>query len=366
MNVLTVMLNAGASLAAASSGTLTLGSSGGASFWMPERASTVSADVDWVFNLITWVSIFFFVLILVLTVYFAVKYRRTEGRGAEPSPSHHTPLELTWTIIPLIIVIIIFYMGMKGYIDLRTAPANAYEINVTAKRWDWTFQHSNGCTQYDELFVPLGRPVVLKMMSDDVLHSLYIPAFRVKQDVVPGRITTLWFEATRPGIYNLFCAEYCGTEHSQMVAVVHVLPEEEFQARLQHCAQWINLVPEESLHLAGARLFSQCVSCHSLDGSRGIGPSFRETHELWGKEREFADGSRRIVDENYILDSLNNPGGEIVKGYANQMSSFRTMDDKRKRALAEFIKRLDEFELDANGRLIVPPLPTPQTPEGGQ
>ncbi len=171
-------------------------------FGMPEQASTLAPDIDFIFAVITWICIFFFVLIVALIVIFVVKYHRPPGVQAESNVTHNTPLEVVWTVIPLILVIVIFYVGMKGYINIRSAPLGAYEINVIAQKWNWQFNYRNGATT-SELIVPVNTPVKMIMRSKDVLHALFIPAFRVKQDVVPGRVTSLWFEATKNGVYDL-------------------------------------------------------------------------------------------------------------------------------------------------------------------
>lgn len=328
----------------------------GRGFWMPERASTVADNVDLVFNMITWISAIFFVLIVVIMAVFIIKYRRVPGREAERTVTHHTPLELTWTIIPLILVIVIFYVGMVGYLELRTSPVDVYEVQVTGQKWYWNFEHRGGCAEANVLRVPVGRPVRLIMSSTDVLHSLYIPAFRVKQDVVPGRFTTLWFEATRTGTFDLYCTEYCGTQHSQMVGHVIVYDEDEFEEEMRKCRDWINEIGEEQLFLAGARLFNRCQACHTLDGTPKIGPSFLETHQYFveGRERTFVDGSRRLVDENYLRESILVPASEVVAGYPNSMPPFQAqLNEQQLRSLVEFIKRLDEIELDARGNPVL-------------
>ena len=323
------------------------------SFWMPPQSSTVAGSVDWIYFFIYWICVFFFVIIVALMVVFVVKYRRKDvHQKAERSASHHTALELTWTIIPLLLVIAIFYVGLRGYVNMRAVPANPYEVNVIAQKWSWTFKHRNGATETNELTVPAGRPVRLVMESVDVIHSLYIPAFRVKQDVVPGRYTDLWFEADE-GIYQLFCAEYCGQQHSTMAATVNVLPLDEFDVAIEEAANWIeNEFTEETLYLAGYRLFNRCASCHSIDGSRQTGPSFWETHDLWGKERQFADGTSVVVDENYVRDSILNPGNHIVETYPNVMPTFQgQLKPLEVTALVQFIKRLDEVVSSEGDRL---------------
>jgi cytochrome c oxidase subunit 2 len=326
---------------------------------MPESASTNSASVDPVYDFITWLCIFFFVLIVVVMGIFMVKYRRVEGRSAEVTATHNTPLELTWTIVPLILVIAIFYVGMKGYIDLRHPPENSYVVRVSAAKWTWTFSHDNGATMPSELLVPVNEPVKLVMTSQDLLHSLFIPAFRVKQDVVPGRFTYLWFEATKIGVYDLYCTEYCGTQHSMMIAKVHVVSREDFDRRIIDAANWIKPVPEDLLHVAGLKLYMLCKSCHSLDGKDGIGPSFQETHSLWGKSRVLRDGTNVTVDENYILNSIRNPQGQIIANKTGAMP-LMPLKDKEVQAMIQFIRRLDEV-VDAQGRPLpnLPALPAP-------
>jgi cytochrome c oxidase subunit II len=323
-------------------------------FWMPDQASGFAARIDDIFMFITWLSVFFFILIVGLMVLFMFKYRRP---AADHSPNvnaatHHTPLELTWTIIPLVLVIFIFYIGMMGYLELRQAPADAYRINVEARKWSWQFTHPNGAIEGQTLTVPKGRPVQLVMTSTDVLHSLFIPAFRVKQDVVPGRYSTLWFEATRTGQFDLFCTEYCGTGHSTMGAVVRVYEEDEFRRVIQEMADWIRDIPVERLHQAGPRVFRQygCIQCHSLDGRIGIGPSLLQTHELFkaGENRRMDDGTTVLVDENYLRTAITNPRRYTVEGFRNQMPVMQ-FQDREITALIEFIHRLDEFELDDQG-----------------
>jgi cytochrome c oxidase subunit II len=324
-------------------------------FWMPEQASGFAHTIDWIFMFVTWLSIVFFVLIVGLMVWFMIRYRRP---AADHTPSvdvatHHTPLEVTWAVVPLILVIFIFYLGMVGYLELRSAPADAYRIIVEARKWSWQFEHPNGAIEGDTLTVPADRPVQLVMTSTDVLHAMFIPAFRVKQDVVPGRYATLWFEATRPGEYDFFCAEYCGTGHSNMGGIVRVLPEDEFTEEIARMAVWIDEIEEERLFTAGPRLFRQrgCVACHTLDGRPDIGPSFRETHEHFveGRERVMADGQRILVDENYLRTAITNPRRTTVAGYVNQMPVL-TLRNREITALIEFIRRLDEF--DEEGVLI--------------
>lgn len=323
----------------------------GPGIWMPEQASTVAPGIDLVFDIITWICIVFFVLICVIMAWFVWKYHNAKAPKSTSSVTHNTPLELTWTIIPLILVIGIFYVGLQGYLNLRVAPPGSYQVRVTAQKWSWLFEHSNGASEGNVLRVPVNKPVQLLMQSSDVLHACFIPAFRVKQDIVPGRITTLWFEATKVGEFDLYCAEYCGKDHSLMRATVIVMEEDEFYSSLQAVADEHKTKPDSELaQYAMDRLFSRCVSCHSLDGRSGTGPSWRETNELWGKERVMADGSRVIVDENYIRDSILNPGQHIVANFTNAMPTFKgQLDDRQVWALILAMRNLQHF--DNNGKL---------------
>jgi len=336
-------------------------------FWFPDEASTVAPGIDRVFNIITWISIYFFVLIVILLVYFVIKYRRlTPDMKAQGSTTHNTPLELTWTIIPLILVIAIFYAGMEGYLNLRRSPLGAYEVHVQAQRWSWNFQHRNGLSE-ETLLVPVNRPVKLLMESSDVLHALFIPAFRVKQDIVPGRITTLWFECNQPGKFELFCAEYCGRDHSQMHAVVEALPEDQFEAELAKRADVIKTTPPEAYpEYVLKHIYPRCSSCHSLDGKTGTGPTWRG---VWKDIEEgnvvFTDGTK-LKDltgqgkqfespEDYIRDSVLNPQNKIVMNFTGAMPTFKgQLKDVEIQAIIEMFKHLDEFDEKGN--------PKPGTP----
>ncbi|MFN9076116.1 MAG: cytochrome c oxidase subunit II, partial [bacterium] len=217
-------------------------------FWMPVGASNFAAEVDWVFHFINYINYFFFVLVVGIMVYFVWKYRQKGREVYARGPNHNLPLELGWTILPTIIVVVIFFFGFKGYVSMRTVPADAYQIDVTAQQWSWQFKYPNGATSPD-LYVPAGKPVKLVMRSNDVLHSLYIPDFRVKQDVVPGRYTTLWFQADQPTegdkFHWLFCTEFCGVGHSNMNRKVYVLPEGDFDSWVVEQGRWLDKIPED-------------------------------------------------------------------------------------------------------------------------
>ena len=225
------------------------------------------------FYILLGISVFFFTLIVVLMMVFVIRYRRREGVEPSPSPSHNTALEVVWTAIPILIVGFIFYQGVTGFMDLRTSPRQAYEIRVVARQWQWIFEYPNGHKD-DQLHVPAGESVRLVMRSEDVIHGFYIPDFRVQMDVVPGRYTTIWFRAKEPGEHDLYCAQYCGTNHSDMFTKVVVHPPGEFEKWLAEAGNlYKNLPPAE----AGKLLYSRrgCSQCHSTDGTAGTGPSFK-------------------------------------------------------------------------------------------
>jgi len=307
------------------------------SFWMPVDASTVAGEVDWIFNFILWLSVFFFILIVVLMVGFVIRYRRRSGRDeAEESPHHNMRLEITWTIIPLLLVIVIFFFGFKGFLNMSTAPANAYEILVEGQKWNWSFTYPNGYVD-SNLHAPVDRPVRLVMTSADVIHSLYVPAFRIKADVVPGRYSKAWFEAHRPGEYDLFCAEYCGTSHSDMIARVVVHPVGEFETWLDKASNFLEtMTPVE----AGAKLFQVrgCQQCHSVDGTARIGPTMQG---VFGRTEAMADGTMVTADENYLRESILEPQAKVVAGFEPVMPTYQgRMSNEEVTAVVEYLKAL--------------------------
>ncbi len=309
----------------------------------PSQSSTTAGDVDWVFWYITYLSILFWVVIVAAIVWFMFRYRRVKGVGPEHSPHHSTALELTWSVLPSFLLVLMFYWGFTGYEDMRTPPSNAYVINVTGQKWNWNFQYPNGHVDSD-LYVPVDTPVRLVMTSTDVIHSMFIPAFRVKQDVVPGRYATTWFEATNTGEFHLFCAEYCGTDHSSMLATVYVHPKDEFPAVLAKISDIVGKYKDanEPLWKAGGELYVKrgCASCHSIDGSRRPdgGPSFLGS---FGENREFTDGTTGVMDENYIRQSILEPQAKIRKTFRPVMPTFQgLLKDPEIMVIIEFIRHL--------------------------
>jgi cytochrome c oxidase subunit 2 len=281
----------------------------------PHQASTQAGQVDALYFFMVAVTAFFSLLIATLIVFSAVKFRRRSPDEVGAAIHGSLALELLWTIIPLFIVLGMFGWGAKVFFDLTRAPAGAMEVFVVGKQWMWKVQHMGGQREINQLHVPVGRPVKLIMGSEDVLHSYYIPAFRVKADVIPGRYNTLWFEASRPGTYHLFCAEYCGTRHSGMIGSVIAMEPAEFQ-------QWLGGGPATASPVdAGAKLFTDlaCISCHSgASGARG--PSLAN---VFGHEVALQDGSKVLADEAYIRESIVNPQAKIVAGFQPAMPTFQ-------------------------------------------
>jgi cytochrome c oxidase subunit 2 len=312
-----------------------LGAAAGLAGRLPQ-ASSIAADVDWVFDLIFWICTAFLAIIVGLCALFVAKYRRQRYRGPQPSASHNTRLEIFWTAIPLVLVFVIFGTSAAVYLQMTDSVKGAKQIQVTARKWSWWFDHAEGKGS-PQLHVLVNQPVELVMSSDDVIHSLYIPAFRIKQDVVPGRYTRLRFIPTLPGFYPIYCTEYCGRDHSRMRSEVVVHKDAaDYQKWLERSAY------EDSMPLAevGKKVWETrgCKSCHSLDGSipQGGGPSFKG---MWGKTETMADGSSHKVDENYIRESILNPKAKVVIWFGPVMPPT-PLEEREMRGIIEFIKGL--------------------------
>ncbi|QDT87946.1 Cytochrome c oxidase subunit 2 precursor [Gimesia chilikensis] len=306
-----------------------------AGFWFPPQGSTVAEHSDSVYFFILYVCTFFFVLIVSLMVLFMVKYRHRPGVEAEKTSTHNLTLELSWSVIPTLLTIVMFWVGFTGYIDMRTPPSDSYDINVIAKKWSWAFQYPNGWIE-SELHIPKGENVTLTMASDDVIHSLWVPAFRTKMDVVPGRYTQEWFKATRAGEYPLMCAEYCGQKHSNMISKVIVHETRgDFDKWLQQAS---DIHKNKSPVEAGEYFYKSrgCIQCHSLDGTPKNGPTFKG---LFKSERKFADGSTGVADENYIRQSILEPQSQVVAGFRPIMPTFKgQLTDQDITAIIAFIE----------------------------
>ncbi len=318
------------------------------SFWLPVAASTQAKGIDAIWDFILYVSLFFLALITVLTIWFPIRYRRRyEGQPAESQVSHNTTLELTWTIIPLILVVFMFWGGFRGYIDLTTPPADAYEIGVIGQKWNWTFAYAGTTlepgTHYGaELHTWKNQPTRLLIQSQDVLHSFYVPAFRIKRDAVPGRYTKIWFTPTKAGEFLALCTEFCGTSHSDMLSrvVVHET-KADFEAWLKSDRDpWSKGASDEQV---GEQIWKQrCKVCHSIDGSANTGPSWGGKDGIFGRQTLMADGQSVPSDENYLKESILYPNNKKVKGYeAVVMPTFKgQLSDRQIDAIIKFMKTI--------------------------
>jgi cytochrome c oxidase subunit 2 len=301
----------------------------------PARASSGAGNVDALYIFLVALSAFMCVAIFTTIVVFAIKYRRRAG----VEPDHiegSTALEIAWSVIPLFIFVFIFGWGAFIYFQERTPPRGATEVFVVAKQWMWKLQHEGGQREINELHVPEGRDVKLIMTSQDVIHSFFVPAFRLKQDVLPGRYTTLWFHATQAGTYHLFCAEYCGTLHSGMIGSIVVMKPSDYEA-------WLNGSGGTAVPLAdtGKSLFSQlgCVTCHRSD-TQGRGPDLAGA---FGKPVMLEDGRTLTMDEDYVRESILNPTAKVVKGFKPIMPVFQgIVSDEQLNALVAYVRSLGQ------------------------
>lgn len=313
------------------------------STWIPESASNLAASVDNITLFVTIVSVFFFVLISAVLVAFAIKYRRRSEDQETAYITSNELVEIIWTVIPSVLLMVIFAWGWIAFKELRNPPPEAVEVNVVAKQWIWQFEYFNGKKSLNELYVQHNKPVRLIMRSEDVLHSFFVPQFRVKQDILPGIYTQLWFTPTKVGTFDLLCAEYCGAGHSQMLASVKVLSPEAFTRWEKGDELGEDSVAVKSTASPAERgkdLYSQrgCLACHSVDGKKMIGPSFKN---LYGATETLEDGSSVEVDENYLRESIYEPQAKMVKGYAPSMPSFKgILSEDEVTALIEYIKTL--------------------------
>src|SRR6202158_6331587 len=299
----------------------------------PERASTMAGRVDAISFFLRAVSFFFSLLIASLILYFAVKYRRRREHGVGRVLHGGSLLEIAWTVIPLFITIVCFGWGASVFFAMSRPPEETLNIYVVGKQWMWKFQHLDGQREINELHVPVGRPVKLIMTSEDVIHDLFVPAFRVKADVLPGRYTTLWFQATKPGRFRLVCSQYCGTRHSGMTGEVVVMEPTEYQTWLSGGAA------EGSLASRGEKLFADlaCNSCHRPDAA-GRGPVLVG---LFGKTVTTQSGDRVTVDEAYVRGSILHPSAKIAAGYQPIMPTFQGLvSEEQLLQLIEYVKSL--------------------------
>lgn len=304
-----------------------------------DQAARTTGQVDAVFLFIVAIGLFFFFLTQGFLIYFAVKYRRRRGEPEEETPqiTSNSILEFIWVVIPSLLVLAIFVVGWWVYRDMGRPIPGAMEIQVTARQWLWEFQYPDGRKLVNELRIPAGKPVRLVMTSADVIHSLFIPDYRVKQDVLPGRYTSLWLEPLKTGQFVIHCAEYCGVGHSTMDAALIVMPPAEYEA---WATAKVKAKPEETPEHRGEELVekSGCLACHSLDGSRKVGPSFKGA---FGRKTELADGTTVTADENYLRESLTEPNAKVVKGFPPVMPTFKgTLSDEDVAAIIAYLKTL--------------------------
>ncbi|RME93670.1 MAG: cytochrome c oxidase subunit II [Candidatus Hydrogenedentota bacterium] len=339
---------------------------------LPEPASSFAGEWDSVYSIVSWITGIAFLLVEGALIYFIFKYRRHKGESDKETPffTHSTKMEILWTAIPTVIVIFIFFIAAKNFVTIRTIPKDALEISVTGQKWQWTFVYPNGVKKTtahycegdanlktlhdceaagkkwswgDPLVVPLNKNVRIKLTSIDVIHSFFIPEFRVKQDAVPGTYNFLWFKPIKTGTFRLFCTEYCGDLHSQMLGVVKVVPENEFNAWL---AKEASGASEEGKELSVEELVEKgkglvqkagCTACHAfVPGKRIVGPALAG---IFGKEVKLNNGQKVMVDEAYLMESIKDPTAKIVAGFPPAMPP-QNLSDNEIKAIIEYIKSL--------------------------
>lgn len=305
--------------------------------FFPKAVGPFAAGVDNLFYFIFWGSILIFVGITLVTLYFLIAYKRKRNdQLATQQLTHSTALELSWSIPPTILVLIIFAWGFKDFLKMSVAPLNTQEIHVKGKKWFWEFEYPGGNKAIGELVVPINTPIALIMSSEDVIHSFFLPNFRVKRDVLPNRYTKIWFEADKVGNYQIFCTEYCGDSHSGMLAVLRVLSPTDY-------ANWLaeaNAGDDLPLEALGERLYAAkaCITCHSVDGKPSVGPTWKG---IYDQTHTFGNAPAAKVDENYIRESVMNPGAKVVTGYDNVMPTYAgSLSEREIDALIAYIKTL--------------------------
>ena len=297
----------------------------------PQRASTMAGNVDALYIFLLIVSGLMTLLIFTTVIYFAARYRHRQGVPAEQIEGSNK-LEITWTTIPFLVFIAIFFWSATIYFKARTPPRDSTEVYVVAKQWMWKIEHAEGQREINELHVPVGRDVKLILTSQDVIHSFFVPAFRMKQDVLPGRYTIAWFRATKPGTYHLFCSQYCGTQHSGMIGNVVVMEPAQYEA-------WMSGGSSGPLSATGEKIFAElgCATCHRTD-TQGRGPNLQG---VFGRPVMLDDGRTVIADENYVRESILDPGAKVVQGFKPVMPTFQGLvSEEQLNALIAYVKSL--------------------------
>lgn len=306
--------------------------------FMPTDGTEIAKQVDNLYGFLLITSFIACVLVIGGMIYFVYKYKRKSDNDKTAYISHNTALEFLWSFIPLVIFLAVFTWGWYIYHGMRTMPKNALEINVLGKQWAWEIEYKNGYKAVNEVVVPVNTDVKLLLTSQDVIHSFFVPSFRIKQDAVPGRYTALWFNATKLGEFHIFCAEYCGTSHSGMIGKLRVVTREEFDKYMEEGQE------EGQLPLAkrGEKLFAlkACASCHSVDSPAvKVGPSL---FKKFGTEETLEGGVKVMVDENYVRESILQPNAKIVNGFPHGvMPTFQgQINENELNALVEYVKSL--------------------------
>ena len=316
----------------------------GGSVWLPPQESTTAHEIDALFYFILYASIILTVLVTAAMIYFVWKYRR-KSHTDRPVDVHESKwLAISWITIPTLLVLVVFFWGFRAYVGTAIPPSDAITINVKAQKWNWSFEYANGTNSPGEIWVPVNTPIRLEMTSQDVLHSFFVPEFRIKHDVIPNRYTYVWFEAPREGTYQVLCTEYCGTDHSNMGARIHVVSRTEYYAILRDGPPGAGPMAPVAL---GEKVYNQyaCQSCHSADGSAGVGPSWQN---IWGQPRPGSEEG--VVDEAYIVQSILYPQAYIVPGYENgNMPSYDgQLNDEQIAGVAAYIRELSGAATEAD------------------
>jgi len=319
----------------------------------PEQASTIAPDVDHLLYFLLAVTVFFTLLIFGAIFYFAIRYRRRSEQELPHVVHGGMALEIVWSVIPFGLTMVMFSWGASIFFRESRPPENSLQIYVVGKQWMWKVQHMEGRREINELHVPMGRPVKLTMTSEDVIHSFFVPAFRIKSDVVPGRYSTMWFQPTAPGKYHLFCAEYCGTKHSGMIGWIYVMEPQDYQNWLSGGSSMGTLAEN------GAKLFNElaCANCHKQDGSGRCPPLMG----LFGTNIPLAGGGTVKMDESYIRESILQPSAKVAAGYQPIMPTFQGLvTEEGVLQLVEYIKSIGPKPATGPVPAVPPAVSTPR------
>ncbi len=301
---------------------------------MDPQLLTTNQAVDPVFMFIFGVCLVLLIGITVAMAVFVIRYHRSRSPEPTSQADGNLWLEIIWTVLPSLLVLAMFYYGWSGYLALRNVPKGAMQVTATARMWSWSFTYANGKTS-PKLYVPVGKPVKVNLVSLDLLHGFYLPAFRVKRDVVPGMKNYTWFVATKAGSYDLFCSQYCGTGHSSMITTVEAIPEEEFTEWLTKGNGRTDVPTRDGAGLAKGK---GCLACHSLDGSRGVGPTFKGLFRRQVKVLQNGRLQSVIADESYLRESIRLPAAKVVEGYQPIMPAYPDLTEEEIEAMVEFIE----------------------------